>query len=65
MLGDIEDFPGLDSIPCYQVNVEEAGQVRVRARRGDLEKNKRVRPMAKRDPTNTKTILVVGGGMYY
>jgi hypothetical protein len=51
----------LDSIPCYQVNIEE-GKVRVRARRGDLEKNKRVKPMARKDPGNNKTVLVVGGG---
>lgn len=59
--GDIEDFPGLDSLPCYQVQVEGA-DVRVRARRGDLEKNKRVRTMAKRDQNNNKTVLIVGGG---
>lgn len=28
--GDIEDFPGLDSLPCYQVNVADDGSVKVR-----------------------------------
>lgn len=28
--GDIEDFPGFDSLPCYQVTVTEKGEVKVR-----------------------------------
>lgn len=59
--GDIEDFPGLDSIPCYKVNVEQ-GKVRVRAKRSDLEANKRVKDMVKRDPSNDETFVVIGGG---
>lgn len=27
--GDIEDFPGLDSLPCYQVSVQSDGKVKV------------------------------------
>lgn len=27
--GDIEDFPGFDSLPCYQVTVTEKGEVKV------------------------------------
>lgn len=27
--GDIEDFPGFDSLPCYQVTVSEKGEVKV------------------------------------
>ncbi|XP_055716461.1 apoptosis-inducing factor 3-like isoform X2 [Phlebotomus papatasi] len=59
--GDIEDFPGLDSLPCYQVTVE-GGQVKVRAKRSELESNKRVKEMAKRDPNNNKTFVIVGAG---
>lgn len=59
--GDIEDFPGQDSIPCYKVNVEN-GKVRVRAKRSDLQANKRLKNMVQRDPNNDKTIVVVGGG---
>lgn len=59
--GDIEDFPGMDSLPCYQVKVEE-GKVKVRARRHDLETNKRVKEMAKRDETNQQTFVIIGGG---
>lgn len=59
--GDIEDFPGLDSIPCYNVNVEQ-GKVKVRAKRSDLQANKRVKDMVKRDPNNNETFVVIGGG---
>lgn len=27
--GDIEDFPGFDSLPCYKVSVSEKGEVKV------------------------------------
>lgn len=59
--GDIEDFPGQDSIPCYKVNVDK-GKVRVRAKKSDLQANKRVKDMVKRDPNNDKTFVVIGGG---
>lgn len=59
--GDIEDFPGQDSIPCYKVNVVE-GQVRVRAKRSDLEANKRLRDMVRYDPKNEQCFVIVGGG---
>lgn len=59
--GDIEDFPGHDSIPCYKVNVEN-GKVKVRAKRSDLQANKRTKNMVKRDPNNDKTFVVIGGG---
>ncbi|XP_060533498.1 apoptosis-inducing factor 3 [Cylas formicarius] len=59
--GDIEDFPGLDSLPCYKVTIED-GNVRVRARRTELETNKRVKPMVRRDPNNEQSYVVVGGG---
>lgn len=59
--GDIEDFPGLDSIPCYKVNVEK-GKVHVRAKRSDLQANKRLKDMVKRDPSNDTTFVVIGGG---
>lgn len=59
--GDIEDFPGQDSIPCYKVNIEQ-GKVRVRAKRSDLQANKRLKDMVKRDPNNEETFVVIGGG---
>ncbi|XP_011342297.1 apoptosis-inducing factor 3 isoform X2 [Ooceraea biroi] len=60
--GDIEDYPGLDSLPCYQVRVDEAGLVHVRAKRKDLDVNKRVKDMSACDPQNVKTVVIVGGG---
>lgn len=59
--GDIEDFPGLASIPCYQVTVE-AGQVKVRAKKSELESNKRSKLMAKRDASDERTFVVIGAG---
>ena len=38
-------------------------QVRVRAKRSELESKKRVKTMASRDPDNKTTMLVVGGGV--
>lgn len=59
--GDIEDFPGQDSIPTYKVCIE-AGKVKVRANKLELKTNKRIKAMAKRDRKNTMTFVVVGGG---
>ncbi|KAF2894367.1 hypothetical protein ILUMI_11808 [Ignelater luminosus] len=59
--GDIEDFPGLDSLPCYQVKVENH-QVKVRARKSELKTHKRIKPMVKRDPNNNQHFVVIGGG---
>ncbi|KAF2357821.1 FAD/NAD(P)-binding domain [Trinorchestia longiramus] len=64
--GDIEDFPGLDSLPCYKVSLEpkEGGdrRVKVRARPSQLLAKKRVQPLATKNPDNGLTIVVVGGG---
>lgn len=60
--GDIEDFPGMDSLPCYRVTVGEAGEVKVRAKRTELATNKRTRVMAKRAAQDARTYVVIGGG---
>ncbi|XP_050069359.1 apoptosis-inducing factor 3-like isoform X1 [Anopheles maculipalpis] len=60
--GDIEDFPGMDSLPCYRVTVGEAGDVKVRAKRTELATNKRTRLMAKRVAQDERTYVVIGGG---
>lgn len=59
--GDIEDFPGQDSLPCYKVDIVQ-GQVRVRAKKSDLIANKRLKNMVKRDKLNEQTFVVIGGG---
>ncbi|XP_022219115.1 apoptosis-inducing factor 3 isoform X3 [Drosophila obscura] len=60
--GDIEDFPGLDSLPCYNVQVSSEGQVMLRAKRADLAKSKRVKNMVARKPEDQRCFIVVGGG---
>ncbi|XP_043526107.1 apoptosis-inducing factor 3-like isoform X2 [Frieseomelitta varia] len=60
--GDIEDYPGLDSLPCFQVNVDSSGLVRVKGKRKDLEFNKRTKQMCEQDPSNQTTVVIVGGG---
>ncbi|KAJ4430899.1 hypothetical protein ANN_19491 [Periplaneta americana] len=55
--GDIEDFPGLDSLPCYQVEVQDGGGVKVRAKREHVKSNKRVKDMVKRDKTVVSTFV--------
>ncbi|XP_060533497.1 apoptosis-inducing factor 3-like isoform X2 [Cylas formicarius] len=59
--GDIEDFPGLDSLPCYKVTVD-GEDVKVRAKKSELEANKRRKTMAKKRSCVTEKILVIGGG---
>lgn len=60
--GDIEDYPGLDSLPCYKVNVDDSGLVHVKAKRKDLDINRRVKDMCKHDESNETTVVIVGGG---
>lgn len=59
--GDIEDYPGQDSLPCYQVNIEE-GQVKVRAKKSELKSGRRTQNFIKRDATDKRTFVVIGGG---
>lgn len=60
--GDIEDFPGLDSLPCYQVEVQDGGGVKVRARKEEVKSSKRIKHMTSRDKRVNTTFVVVGGG---
>lgn len=61
--GDIEDFPGLDSLPCYQVTVQKDGGVRVRAKKSDLEANKRVKKIVlSKSVCDSATVVIAGGG---
>ncbi|XP_052752094.1 apoptosis-inducing factor 3 isoform X1 [Galleria mellonella] len=60
--GDIEDFPGFDSLPCYQVTVSEKGQVKVKAKISDLKSNKRIKDMGSVSPCDGSVVVIVGGG---
>lgn len=59
--GDIEDFPGLDSLPCYQVSVQD-GEVKVKASLSALKNNKRIKPLMKYSHANPTTFVIIGGG---
>ncbi|XP_072397902.1 apoptosis-inducing factor 3-like [Diabrotica undecimpunctata] len=59
--GDIEEFPGLDSLPCYQVTIE-GENVKVRAKKNDLISNKRIKPMGGKLGTTEDSIVIIGGG---
>ncbi|XP_070204944.1 apoptosis-inducing factor 3-like isoform X2 [Littorina saxatilis] len=60
--GDIEDFPGLDSLPVFQVEVR-GNEVVVKADPEALKSTKRVKAMSRADPSNKKTFVIVGGGV--
>lgn len=60
-LGDIEDFPGLDSLPCYQVNVQN-NNVIVKAKRSQLTSNKRIKLMSTKRCNDDQKVVVIGGG---
>ncbi|XP_041718255.1 apoptosis-inducing factor 3 isoform X1 [Coregonus clupeaformis] len=64
--GDIEDFPGLDSLPTFQVRVEK-DKVIIRANKQDLQSQKRSKAMARcsaviNSSTGFSYILIVGSG---
>ncbi|XP_049918551.1 apoptosis inducing factor mitochondria associated 4 [Epinephelus moara] len=59
--GDIEEYPGLDSLPCYKVKVED-GQVYVSIKKNSLKLTRRVKEMCSLVPDIKHTILLIGGG---
>ncbi|XP_067911402.1 apoptosis-inducing factor 3 isoform X4 [Heterodontus francisci] len=64
--GDIEDFPGLDSLPKFQVRIEKE-KVMVRASKQALQSQKRVKRMARcatlSDSSFSNTnVLIIGAG---
>uniref|UniRef100_A0A1A8R6L5 Rieske domain-containing protein n=1 Tax=Nothobranchius pienaari TaxID=704102 RepID=A0A1A8R6L5_9TELE len=59
--GDIEEYPGLDSIPCYKVKVED-GKVYVTINKKSLTLTKRVKEMCAIQPGTKHTVLLIGGG---
>lgn len=59
--GDIEDFPGLDSLHKFQVEVRGEDVV-IKADPASFENFRKVKPMVKKAGDNKKTVLLVGGG---
>ena len=60
--GDIEDFPGLDSLQKFDVSTNDKGDVVVRANPHILKETRRVQPLCKRNPDNEESVVVIGGG---
>ncbi|KAF7661951.1 hypothetical protein LDENG_00248890 [Lucifuga dentata] len=64
--GDIEDFPGLDSLPTFQVRVEK-DKVIIRANKQALQSQKRSKPMVRcsaviNSSTGFSHVLIIGSG---
>ncbi|XP_040901679.1 apoptosis inducing factor mitochondria associated 4 [Toxotes jaculatrix] len=59
--GDIEEYPGLDSLPSYKVKVED-GKVYVSINKKILKQTKRVKEMCSLVPDIKHTIVLIGGG---
>ncbi|XP_072163491.1 apoptosis-inducing factor 3-like [Diadema setosum] len=59
--GDIEDFPGLDSVPKFEVRIS-GDDVIVQANPEDFLSHKRVKKMVTCSPDDEKRVLIIGGG---
>lgn len=59
--GDIEDFPGCDSLFKYEVKTK-GSDVLIRAKRADLTKKFRTKPLSSQCQKNVLTFVIVGGG---
>ncbi|RUS78071.1 hypothetical protein EGW08_014151, partial [Elysia chlorotica] len=59
--GDIEDFPGLDSVHTFQVEVRGSDVV-VKADPVALDNFRRVKAVSRCEPSDPREVLIVGGG---
>ncbi|XP_059829232.1 apoptosis inducing factor mitochondria associated 4 isoform X2 [Hypanus sabinus] len=59
--GDIEEYPCLDALQCFPVEVQN-GKVIISASVETLEENRRIKTMVTPSPTNKTVILLIGGG---
>src|SRR5690554_881934 len=57
--GDLLEPPAFDALPCYPVRVEED---RVLVSVPEKAPNRRVPTMVKRDPSDVRTAVILGGG---
>ena len=55
--GDIEDFPGLDSLPVYQIS-RENGKIFLDIDHANELTNKRVKPMAERSDAEEAYVIL-------
>ncbi|KAM4047723.1 apoptosis-inducing factor 3-like isoform 1-T1 [Anomaloglossus baeobatrachus] len=59
--GDIEEFPGLDSLPCFKIKVEN-GNVCIVTSKMALESAKRVKSMSSHSAGDRSTVVMIGTG---
>lgn len=59
--GDIEDFPGLDSLACHKVE-EREGQIVVMADKRELVSGRRLQKAVEVMDENEERVVVIGGG---
>ncbi|GAB1598082.1 apoptosis-inducing factor 3-like [Argonauta hians] len=59
--GDIEDFPGLDSLHTFKVNIED-GIAKINVSEDKIKQFRRVKPMVKYSSSTKEVHLLVGGG---
>ncbi|KAM5181822.1 apoptosis-inducing factor 3-like [Mantella aurantiaca] len=59
--GDIEEYPGLDSLPCFTVTVEN-GSVHIVTSKKALENVKIVKAMGKHSASDRSTVAIIGAG---
>ena len=55
--GDIEDFPGLDSLPVYQIS-RENGKIFIDINNAEELTNKRIKPMAERSDAEEAYVIL-------
>ncbi|XP_022062277.2 apoptosis-inducing factor 3 [Acanthochromis polyacanthus] len=59
--GDLEEFPGIDCLPCHKVNIRNS-KVYVSVNKKSLRQQKRIKSMGTAEPGVTHTVLLLGGG---
>ncbi|XP_044739507.1 apoptosis-inducing factor 3-like [Chrysoperla carnea] len=59
--GDIEDYPTVDALPCFEVKIVN-GNVVVRGRKTEVETSKRTKPMVRKNPLESNVYVIIGGG---
>ncbi|XP_077995497.1 apoptosis-inducing factor 3-like isoform X2 [Glandiceps talaboti] len=59
--GDIEDYPGLDGVQKFEVDIQD-NKVVVKTHKKALEKSRRIQEMCSKSPDEESTILLIGGG---
>ncbi|XP_044226593.1 apoptosis-inducing factor 3-like [Thunnus albacares] len=59
--GDLEEFPGMDCLPCHKVKIQNS-KVYVSINKRTLRQEKRIKNMGAAVPGVTHTVLLLGGG---